>query len=273
MPEAAFYSSILNAGAAGFRELMLGAEHWRIWHLLGLNELRNRYARSRFGQLWLTLSTGVMIGVLAIVWSLLWNQPLHELMPFIGIGIIMWHFMAQGLTECTSVFIAHGTFYRNQKMNFSVSVYSVVYKNAFILAHNLIIIVILIFAFGVPVNWYLLQILPAFALTCIMMAWSGYIIAMTCVRYRDIIQLITTWLMVWFFITPVMWKPEFLSPQYQFIIDFNPLAQFLELLRNPFLGRPVSGHTWIFTTAIALGGGVLSLPVIGRYQQRVIYWM
>jgi ABC-type polysaccharide/polyol phosphate export permease len=96
---------------------------------------------------------------------------------------------------------------------------------------------------------------------------------MVCVRYRDIIQLITTWLTVFFFITPVMWKPDFFPRQYHFFIDWNPLAQFLELLRAPLLGKPVSGHTWLLTIAIALGGGLLSLPVIGRYQRRVIFWM
>jgi lipopolysaccharide transport system permease protein len=105
------------------------------------------------------------------------------------------------------------------------------------------------------------------------MAWLGYLIAMICVRYRDVIQLITTWLTVFFFITPVMWKPDFLPRQYHFIIDWNPLAQFLELLRAPFLGQPVSAHTWGVTIAIALGGGLLSLPVIGRYHRRVIFWM
>jgi len=264
---------MMSAAAAGFEEILGGARNWRVWHLLGLNDLRNRYARSRFGQLWLTLSTAVMIGVLSIVWSLLWQQPLRELMPFIGIGLIIWNFLAQVLTECTSIFGAHGNYYRNQKMNFSVSIYSVIYRNALILAHNLIVIVVLIVALGVPVNWYLLQIVPALVLTCIMMAWAGYVIAMTCVRYRDVIQLISTWLMVWFFVTPVMWKPDFLSPQYRFIIDYNPLAQFLELLRNPFLGEPVSGHTWITTIAITLGGGLLALPVIGYYQRRVIFWM
>ena len=121
---------------------------------------------------------------------------MRDLMPFIGIGIIMWNFLSQVLIDCTSVFVTHGNLYRNQKMNFSVSVYSVIYKNTMMLAHNLIIIVVLIVAFDVPVNWYLLQIVPAFVLTWIMMAWLGYVIAMTCVRYRDIIQVITTWLMV-----------------------------------------------------------------------------
>jgi ABC-type polysaccharide/polyol phosphate export permease len=185
----------------------------------------------------------------------------------------MWTFLTQVLTDCTAIFVTHGNLYRNQKMNFSVSVYSVVYKNTIMLAHSLVIVVVLILAFGVPINWYLLQVLPAFVLTWITMLWTGYVIAMTCVRYRDIIQVIVTWLTVFFFLTPVFWMPSFLPSQYHFIIDYNPLAQFLELLRNPFLGLPVSSHAWLVTTAIALGGGLLALPVIGRYRRRVIFWM
>jgi lipopolysaccharide transport system permease protein len=231
------------------------------------------YARSRVGQLWLTVSSGTMIGAMAIVWSLLWNQLIHEIMPFFGVGIIMWNFLAQVLTECTTIFVEHGRFYRNQRMNFSVSIYSVIYKNTLNFAHSLIIIVVLILAFSVPINWYLLQIVPALALTWIKMAWLGYVLAMACVRYRDMIQVITNWVLVFFFLSPVMWRPNFLPSEYHFLIDYNPLAQFLELLRSPFLGQPVTIYTWIITIVIALGGGLLSLPAIGRYRRRVIFWM
>src|SRR6516225_685921 len=146
-----------------------------------------------------------MIGVLAIVWSLLWNQPVHELMPYIGTSLIMCNYLSYVLTDCTSIFVAQGDLYRNQKMNFSVSIYSVIYKNTVMLAHSLIIIVVLIIAFRVPVNWYLLQIVPAFGLTLIVMMWVGYLIAMICVRYRDVVQVITTWFTVLLYITPVMW--------------------------------------------------------------------
>jgi ABC-type polysaccharide/polyol phosphate export permease len=158
-------------------------------------------------------------------------------------------------------------------MNFSVSIYCVIYRHTLVLAHSLIIIVVLVIGFDVPVNWNLMQIVPALLLTWMGMLWFGYVVAMLCVRYRDVIQVITTWLMVLFFVTPVMWKPDFLPAQYRFIVDFNPLAQFLELLRNPLLGEPVSGYTWAFTCAIALGGGLLALPLIGRYQRRIIFWM
>src|SRR4029078_3197627 len=135
----------------------------------------------------------MIILAIAIVWSTLYNLPIHELMPFIGTGFIIWGYFSQVLIDCTTVFTLHGNYYRNQKMNFSVSIYAVVYKNTIIFAHSLIIVLGLILVFGVPINWYDLQIVPGLILTWITMLWSGYIIAMLCVLYRDIVQLINSW--------------------------------------------------------------------------------
>jgi ABC-type polysaccharide/polyol phosphate export permease len=70
-----------------------------------------------------------------------------------------------------------------------------------------------------------------------------------------------------------MWKPTFLPPQYHSIIDLNPLAQFLEILRNPLLGQPISSYAWLCTTVIALAGGLMAVGLIGRYKPRIIFWM
>ena len=271
--EMAFPSSVKGVAIAGFADLLGGIRYWRVWHLIGVRELRHRYARSKLGQLWLLLSTAAMIGVLTGVFALLFNQPIHQLMPFVGTSVIIWNYLSQIIIECTSIFAGQASLYRNQKMNFSVSIYSVIYRNTIMLAHSLIIIIVLIIAFDVPVNWYLLQIVPALVLTWITMVWLGYLIAMMCVRYRDIIQVITTWLTILFYVTPVMWKPDFLPRQYHAIIEFNPLAQFLEILRSPLLGQPASSWAWLTTSVIALGGGLIALAVIGRYQHRIIFWM
>lgn len=271
--EMAFPSSVKGVAVAGIADLLGGIRYWRVWHLIGVRELRHRYARSKLGQFWLMLSTAAMIGVLTVVFALLFNQPIQQLMPYIGTSVIIWNYLSQIIIECTSIFVGQASLYRNQKMNFSVSIYSVIYRNTIMLAHSLIIIIALIVLFDVPVNWHLLQIVPALVLTWITMIWFGYLIAMMCVRYRDIIQVITTWLTILFYVTPVMWKPDFLPRQYHAIIEFNPLAQFLEILRSPLLGQPASSWAWLCTSVIALGGGLIALAVIGRYQHRIIFWM
>lgn len=271
--ETAFPSSVNGAAIAGFEELSGGIRYWRVSHLIGIRELRHRYARSKLGQLWLTFSTASMIGILAAVWSLLWKQPIRELAPFMGFSLIIWNYLTQVLIECTTIFGSQANLYRNQRMNFSVSIYSVIYKNTIMLAHSLIIIIVIIVVFHIPVNWYLLQIVPAFGLSLIGMVWLGYLIAMICVRYRDIVQVITTWFTVLFYVTPVMWKPDFLPPQYHLIIELNPFAQYLEIMRNPLLGQQVSSYAWLNTTVLVIGGGLIALAVIGRYKRRIIFWM
>ena len=51
---------------AGLEELLGGMRYWRMSHLIGVRDLRHRYARSKLGQLWLTLSTAIMIGALGL---------------------------------------------------------------------------------------------------------------------------------------------------------------------------------------------------------------
>ncbi len=257
----------------GAVDLTQGAYQWRLWHLLGIVELRRRYSRSRLGQLWLMLSTAISIGSMSAVWSILWKQPIEQLMPFVGAGMIIWTYMSTVINECTAVFPSHANIYRNQKTNFSVSIYSVVYKNTIVLAHNVLIILALILIFPVKKNLYILQLIPGLLFMWITMGWVGYILGMICARYRDVVQVVGSALQVLFFITPVMWKPEFLGPEYQFIIDYNPFALFLEVLRNPVLGEPVPLKHWIIVSAIALGGALLALPLISRYRRSLIYWI
>src|SRR5712692_433392 len=100
--------SLKGTAAAGLAEILAGAWQWRVWHLLGARDLHHRYARSRLGQFWLVLSSAIMIGAMATVWSMLSNQPVGELAPFIGTGIVIWSYFSQVLIDCTMVFVVHG---------------------------------------------------------------------------------------------------------------------------------------------------------------------
>jgi lipopolysaccharide transport system permease protein len=104
MQAGAIFVSIKRAEAAGLAELLNGAWHWRLWHLLGARELRQRYARSRLGQLWLVLSAAIMIAVMSMAWSLLSSQPLGELVPFIGAGFVILPSRNSPSSEAISIF-------------------------------------------------------------------------------------------------------------------------------------------------------------------------
>src|SRR5215471_14346560 len=146
----------------GMADLMSGIDNWRLSHLMGLGEIRRRYARSRIGQFWLTISTGIMVASLGLVWSTLWKTPIADLMPFIAISLTVWTLISGTLGEATTAFVSTGPIFLNQGMSFSTAIYALVYRHLIIFLHNLPIIAITVLLFPVPVEPICVIALPGF---------------------------------------------------------------------------------------------------------------
>src|SRR5262245_55155529 len=124
----------------GMWEMVEGIGNWRVSHLMGLNEIRRRYARSKIGQFWVTISTGIMVASLGLVWSVLWKVPAGELIPFMSISLILWGLITGTIGEAASVFVQSAPMFLNQGISFSTVIYALLYRNLLIFAHNLPII-------------------------------------------------------------------------------------------------------------------------------------
>src|SRR5215472_8585855 len=172
----------------GIADLLSGIDNWRLSHLMGLGEVRRRYVRSRIGQFWLTISTGIMVTSLGLVWSTLWKLPVADLLPFIAISLIVWTVISGTLTEAATAFVSAGPIFQNQGMSFSTAIYALVYRHLVILLHNLPIMVIAILLFSVPAGGMSLVALPGFGLLVLALIWMSYLVAIACVRFRDLTQ-------------------------------------------------------------------------------------
>src|SRR5262245_45917360 len=70
---------------AGLADLIKGLMQWRVWWVLAFNDIRQRYRRSSLGQFWLTISMAATIAGVGLVFGLIFNQPLDNYIPFLGI--------------------------------------------------------------------------------------------------------------------------------------------------------------------------------------------
>jgi ABC-type polysaccharide/polyol phosphate export permease len=175
-------TTLVSCARLGWSEIASGVRNWRVWHLMGSSELRRRYARSRLGQLWLTLSTGLSIAVLGAVWAILWGVSLQEMMIYIAIGQVLWLFIAGSLTDATQAFVAQSHLFHNQYLPFSTAAFANVYKQLLILAHNFAVIVIVAVIFHGEIGWHTLLFLPALVLTVVTALWMTFTMALLCAR-------------------------------------------------------------------------------------------
>ena len=265
-----FVFSALRAGADDFAE---GLQNWRIWHLMGTSELRRRYSRSTLGQFWLTLSTAVTVVTLGLVWSLLWNMSVAELLPYFAVSYICWTFLTAFLTEASGVFVGTSNYFINQRMSFSTVIYALTYRNLITLTHNSVIIIFVLVFFKIQISWHLIESIAGLIMATITGCAIAYLIGMVCLRYRDLVQLVTSVTQIIFFVTPVLWKESLLPPEKRWIVDYNPFAIFLALIRDPILGQSVSRDRWFAAFAIMLAMVALSFFVVGRLRRRIIFWI
>lgn len=254
-------------------DMLDGLREWRIWLLLAWQDVKLRYRRSTLGPFWITLSMAVTIYTMGLLYGRLFKMDLSQYYPFLAAGLLGWSLLSSLLTEGASIFVDAEQFIKQMKQPYSVFVFRTVSKCFIVFFHNILVLVPIIIFFNVGINFYTFLSLGSLALIWINGVSYGIILAMLGTRYRDVVQLIISLVQVVFFLTPIIWSPKILPERYQYIVNLNPFAQFMELLRNPLLGETPSQYTVFVVIAVTLLGLFTAFILFARYRSRIAYWL
>lgn len=241
---------------------------------LGWQDVKQRYRRSKLGPFWLTISMGVLIGALGLVFGGIFNTPMREFLPFLAIGIILWTFISTVINEGCTVFVSSDAIIKQLPLPMFLHVMRVIWRNVVILAHNVVIIPILFVLFLKPVGLVGLLAIPGLLLTTLTLAWVALLAGILCTRYRDLSQIVASVLQIAFYVTPIIWMPSMLTGRASFIfLDANPFYHLIEVIRAPLLGNAPTLTNWLVSMAIALLGWLVTIFIYGRYKNRISYWL
>ena len=265
--------TLIGYGILGWQDLIDGARQWRLCHLLATADMRRRFARSKLGQFWIMLSSAIYISAIGVVWSQLWHQPPQEILPFVAIGMMVWQLISSIINEATTALQSSSNYFLNQYTSTSAILYAVIYRNLFIFVLNMLFPLLICLALGVQFTAYALMSIVGAVLLIITCTWIAFVIAIFCARFRDIVQIVSSVIQIVFFLTPILWKPELLPPESRAMVDWNPFAVLISIVRDPLLGRPVSAKYWAVACLLAFGGLLVTLPFFGRFRRRVVYWL
>jgi lipopolysaccharide transport system permease protein len=242
--------------------------------MLGWQDVRQRYRRSALGPFWITLSMGVMIGTIGLVFGQIFSSPITDFLPFLTIGMVLWSFLASVVTEGSTGFIAAEGVIKQLPIPLFVHIMRLVWRNLLILAHNVIIFPIVMLIVGKSIGWVALLSIPGLVLMVINLTWVALILAILCARYRDIPQIVASVLQVLFYLTPIMWLPKLLPARASvYLLDSNPVYHLLEVVRAPLLGQLPTTANWLASLLLALAGWIFAILVYGRYKRRIAYWL
>lgn len=242
--------------------------------ILGWQDIRQRYRRSKLGPFWLTISMGVMIGMIGIVFGQVLSTPMQEYLPFLATGLIFWAYFSTGIMDgCTSFIDAQGMI-RQMGLPLSLYVLRVLWRNIVICGHNMIILPIVFLVTSKGFTWDLLWIIPGFLVFSWNMLWIFLCLGVLCTRFRDMPQIVSSLMQVFFYITPILWMPGAIAKRTAtMLIEPNPVYHVMELVRAPVLGFAPTPLNWGISIGIAVMGSLFTLWFFGKYKKRIAYWL
>lgn len=266
--------------ARSFDDLRGGWGQRQLWGHLGWQDIKQRYRRSVLGPIWITISMAVTAVALGILYAGLFGNDLAVQLPYILVGFIVWGFISGCVLEGADVFIANEGLIKHLPSPLSVHVYRLVWRQALLFGHNMLVYLVMLVIFPQPLSWTVLVAVPAFLLLMVNGAWIALLLGIVTTRFRDLTPITQSIVQLMFFMTPIVWIYEdFLNSDNPVIADrarlaeINPFLHYLEIVRRPLLGQEQHLRHWVVVLVITVVGWALTLFVLRRYRSRVSYWV
>jgi lipopolysaccharide transport system permease protein len=253
-------------------DLAAGLALWPLWGRLGWYDILQRYRRSVLGPFWLTLSMAIMVIALGVLYAELFNTPIHDFLPFLCVGLLVWNFISSFLTEGGTLFTGAESHIKQIRLPYSVYVYRSSWSKLIIFAHNFVIYLGVLSYFEIWPGAVALLAVPGLLLLLVNGALASLYVGMLSARFRDVPQVINSVVQIIFFITPIMWKPELLQTR-TYITDFNPFFHLLEIVRAPLLGAVPTLENYLVVLLITLLNVVVVGAFFTRFRARISYWV
>lgn len=249
-----------------------GIFQWRIWHMLALQEIRQRYRRSTLGPLWISVTLAVQVAAMGWLVGLLFNQPYNRYLPYLAVGFVVWNFWLTTIIEGAVTFIGAAGTIVQVKRPLLAYVMQTLWRNVIVLGHTAVVFVVVFFMFDIVPNANTLYLIVTLPLLILSMAWMMVLLGMLSVRFRDVPVMVQNAMTVLFWITPIFYFPEQLGGR-RIIADANPLTHVIDIVRQPLLGQAPSTLNWLVVIGVVVVGWLVALFFFARFRARVPYWL
>lgn len=199
---------------------------------LVVRDIKIKYRRSFLGMLWSLLNPLLMMIVITIVFSHLFRYTVKNFAVYLLTGQIIFTFLSEATTVAMSSILGNGSLIKKVYIPKYIFPIAKVLSSFVNLLFSLLAVVIMIIVTRVKITPAI--VLVPFPLLFILLfaAGLGLILAAYAVFFRDLIYLYSVLLMIWNYLTPIIYPESIVPAKYLPILKLNPLYYFIKYFRD-----------------------------------------
>ena len=245
--------------------LLLGL--WRARDLLVIlarKEFHVRYRRASFGVLWALALPLLQSIVLAVVFSRVVHIRFTAHYPvFVLSAMVAWTFFSAALGAGATAIVDGTELSSRVYFTRAVLPISQVLANVYALLITLVIVVVACPLLGAGLGLRTLLMIPATALLVLLTMGFSLVGSALHVYFRDVRYLVSASLMVWFYVSPVIYPPADAPGKLRLVIDANPLTGIIDLFHYAAIGAAGS----LLLPLVVSAGWTVGLIALGLKLQ------
>lgn len=239
-------------------------------------DFKVKYKRSVLGVVWSLLYPLLTMAVMAIVFSNIFKMstPGVSYLAYLLSGLVMFNYFSEASNLAMSSVVANFGLLNKiyiPKYIFPLSKCLFVGIN-FLL--SLIPLYIVLIATGTGINIF--HILLPYAYLCLFMftLGMGLILSAIAVFLRDMFYIYGIIIMLWTYLTPLMYDINLISASLQPFLKLNPMYHYVNFAREIMLyGRIPQPFTWAVCLGSSLLVLIIGIIVFRKTQDKFIYYV
>lgn len=258
----------------GVNDVLEGLRSIKLPVYLALSDIRQRYRRSSLGPFWISISMGVTVACIGLIFGNLFKTPMQEFLPFLSCGLILWSFISSVINEATLVFPSSQGIIRQLPIPLFVHVERMILRNLYIFFHNLIVLPLVYLCVGKGITLNILFFPVGLFILILNLGWLSLILSIVCARFRDLTQIVASVLQVLFYVTPIIWMPTLLPERTSvMLLEPNPFFHLIEIVRAPLLGTLPTYTNLLWSVFYCFTGWIFALYFFNKYRDRIAFWL
>lgn len=205
---------------------------------LAKNDFKSKFSASLLGILWAFVQPLVTLLVMWFVFEKgLRNAPVANVAFIVWFtpAYLVWSFFADSLISVTGSLFEYS--YLVKKINFRISIIPLIkiLSSCFVHLFFILFIVLLCNIYGIKVSIYNFQVVYYFFSTVVLLTGLGWALSAMSVFIPDIGNIISVFIQIGFWATPLVWTTDNMSASVQFVLKLNPMFYICRGYRDCFI--------------------------------------
>lgn len=205
-----------------------------------LREVRSRYKQSVIGYAWVLLNPLSQLLVYSFVFSVIFRFPTNDIpySIFLFIGLLPWIYFQSSISAATVSLVDNSDLLRKVFFPREVLIYSVMISKLIDFLFACLVLIAFLIYYQIQPAVTFIFIFPILVIQMTLMTGLSLILSTFNLFYRDIQYLVNLLLMLWLYLSPVVYALSLVPNNWVFIYKLNPMVGIIEGYRSALFGTP-----------------------------------